>query len=85
MKLPMTFEEKLEQSGKVLDEITGFIMKLDYPDQVVAVLMTLFDTFVEAHPDEEERALDMLQFAIDCRDSVIAMSGTILKNAEGVN
>ena len=60
-------------------------MKLDYPEQAVAVLMTLFDTFAEEHPDEEERALEMLQLAIDCRDQIIAMSGMILKNAEGIN
>lgn len=80
-----TFEEQMRQAEKVLDATTGLFAELETPEQAVSIVMTLLDTFIELHPDQEEKTLKVLETAIVVRDQVIALSGMMFNNAEGMN
>lgn len=76
-----TFEEQLRQYEEVLDTAAGLFTELETPQMAVSIAMTLLDTFIELHPDQEEKTLKALETAITVRDQVIALSGKMFRNA----
>lgn len=73
-----TIEEQTKQGKNVLDLTSGLFAEFETPVMAVATAMTLLDTFIESHPDQEERTIETLKTAIEVRDSVIELSGKIL-------
>lgn len=81
-----TIEEQMKQGKKVLDLTAGLFAEFETPVMAVATAMTLLDTFIESHPDHEERTIETLKTAIEVRDRVIELSGKILfESAKGMN
>lgn len=80
-----TYEQQLRQVEAVLDQTEEAFLQLDTPEVAVAIVMTLLETFIEAHPDQEQKTLEILMAGIAVRDRVIQLYGMILKNAEGIN
>lgn len=76
-----TFEEQMRQVEEVLVTTAGLFAELETPQMAVSIAMTLLDTFIELHPDQEEKTLKALETAITVRDQVIALSGKMFRNA----
>lgn len=80
-----TFEEQMRQAEKVLNITSDIFAHFEIPAMAAATAMTLLDTFIEFHPDQEKETIEALKICIEGRDRVIELSGKMFENAEGMN